>query len=220
MKIVNPTFNLTIMLLFFNCLNISAQTQILGKVADNSGKALPFANILLLNGKDSAFIKGDIAKEDGSFLLQNVANGTYLIEMSMVGFAKKYSSVFQMTPQYPTKDLGITTLNEMAELATVEVVTKKPLFEQKIDRLVVNVENSITSAGSTALDVLERSPGVMVNRQENSIALSGKKGVVIMINGKLNYMTADAAVQMLSSMSANIIERIELLATPPAKLDA
>ena len=220
MKTVIQSWVLTLSALFIVQSTLLAQAQIIGKVADNAGKPLPYANVLLLNAKDSSFIKGDIAREDGGFAIQNAAIGNYLVEISMVGFVKKYSTAFQLTPQYLTKNLGTTTLNEMAELATVEVVTKKPLFEQKIDRLVVNVENSITSAGNTALDVLERSPGVTVNRQENRIALSGKTGVVVMINGKLNYMASDAAVQMLNGMSANIIEKIELLSTPPANLDA
>ncbi len=210
---------LTISVLFFSN-PIFAQTQIIGTIAAKSGKPLPFANVLLLNAKDSSFVKGAIAQEYGGFAIQNAAMGNYLVEISMVGFVKTYSTAFQLTPQYASKDLGIIALSENAELKTVEVVTKKPLFEQKIDRLVVNVENSITSAGSTALDVLERSPGVMVNRQENRIALAGKTGVVVMINGKLNYMASDAAVQMLNGMSASIIEKIELLSTPPANLDA
>ena len=220
MKAINQSIFLNLSVLFLCNLNLSAQTQIIGKVVDKLGKPLPYANVLLLNAKDSSFVKGDIAKEDGSFLIQNVTVGAYLCELSMVGFAKTLTSTFQVPPQYFKHNLGTTVLNEAPELNTVEVVAKKPLFEQKIDRLVVNVENSITSAGSTALDVLERSPGVMVNRQDNSISLSGKTGVVFMINGKLNYMTPEAATQMLSSMNANLIEKIELLSTPPAHLDA
>jgi hypothetical protein len=196
------------------------QTQISGKVADNLGKPLPFATILLLNAKDSSFVKGEIAKEDGSFTIQNIKEGAYFCDVSMIGFSKKHTPFFQLIPQSPTVNLGVISLTENNELSTVEIIAKKPLFEQKIDRLVINVESSITSAGSTALDVLERSPGVMVNRQDNTISLSGKSGVVVMINGKLNYMTADAAVQMLSGMSAATIEKIELMSTPPSNLDA
>jgi hypothetical protein len=210
----------TLSVLFFTTQPTLAQLQILGKVTDNSGKPLPYATILLLNIQDSSFVKGEIAKEDGSFSFQNVREGAYFCEVSMIGFSKKRTAFFQLIPQSPTMNLGIIALAENNELNTVEIVAKKPLFEQKIDRLVINVESSITSAGSTALDVLERSPGVMVNRQDNTISLSGKNGVVVMINGKLNYMTADAAVQMLSGMSAGNIEKIELMSTPPSNLDA
>lgn len=150
------------------------QMQVSGKVADNAGQPLSFANVLLLNAKDSSFVKGDIAKEDGSYTIQNIKAGTYFCELSMVGYTKKHTTKFQLTPQSPSIHLGAIALTANTDLTAVEIIAKKPLFEQKIDRLVVNVENSITSAGSTALDVLERSPGVVVNRQNNTISLSGK----------------------------------------------
>lgn len=105
-------------------------------------------------------------------------------------------------------------------LGEVSIVAKKPLFEQKIDRMVINVANSATNAGSSALEVLQRSPGVLVNRQNNAISLAGKAGVVIMINGKINRMPGDAIVQMLQGMNSDNIERIELIHTPPASFDA
>lgn len=85
---------------------------------------------------------------------------------------------------------------------------------------MVNVEGSITAAGATALEVLERSPGVVVNRQNNSIALAGKDGVIVMMNGKMNRMPIDAVVQLLAGMPSSNIEKIELITTPPANFDA
>ncbi len=220
MKTVTQLLMLTIFALFALNANLIAQAQIIGEIKDKSGNALPYANVLLRKARDSSFVKGDIAKDDGAFAIQNAALGKYFLEISMVGFVNKYSTAFELTPQYQKHNLGTIALSVASELKTVEVTAKKPLFEQKIDRLVVNVENSITSAGSTALDVLERSPGVVVNRQDNTISLAGKSGVVVMINGKLTYMTTEAATQMLAGMSANTIEKIELLSTPPANLDA
>jgi hypothetical protein len=69
--------------------------------------------------------------------------------------------------------------------------------------MVVNVANSITAAGSTALEVLERSPGIIVDHQNNTLSMNGKDGVVVMINGKINHMPLTAVVQMLSSMTAD-----------------
>ena len=94
------------------------------------------------------------------------------------------------------------------------------MFEQKIDRMVINVKNSITNTGGTALDVLEKSPGITMNRQNNTIAVNGKNGVMVMMNGKINYMPMEALVQLLSATSADNIEKIELITTPPSKYDA
>jgi outer membrane receptor protein involved in Fe transport len=94
------------------------------------------------------------------------------------------------------------------------------MFEQKIDRMVINVKSSIADAGGTALEVLEKSPGVTINRQNNNIALNGKNGVTVMINGRISYMPADALVQFLAGIPAGNIEKIELITTPPTKYDA
>lgn len=130
--------------------------------------------------------------------------------------------VDRLTAQSKIRD---TAANEAGqphakELKQVTVTGKKPLFEQKTDRLVINVRSSVTSAGATALDVLERSPGVVVDRQNNGISMGGKDGVVIMINGRENRMPISAIVQMLSGMNAGNIERIELITTPPASFSA
>jgi hypothetical protein len=82
---------------------------------------------------------------------------------------------------------------ETHQLQDVNVVAKKPLYELQIDRMVVNVENSISSAGNSALEILEKSPGVIVDRQNNAISMGGKDGVIVMINGKQNRMPMEAA---------------------------
>jgi Outer membrane protein beta-barrel family/Carboxypeptidase regulatory-like domain len=218
-KTIQSTF-LTLLVMFLSNQSVFAQAQIIGTIADKSGKSLPFANVLLLNAKDSSFVKGGIAKDDGAFEIQNVSVGAYLCQISMVGFANTYSTVFQLTPQYLTHDLGKMVVTEAAELKTMEVVAKRPFLEQKIDRMVVNVANSITSAGGNALEVLQRAPGVQVNRQTKTISLVGKQGVVVMINGKISQMPSDAVVQMLEGMNADNIDRIELIHTPPANFEA
>ena len=201
--------------------SIQAQSQISGTVQTENGQPLPFANVLLLSAADSSLIKGQVSGEDGGYLLKNIASGNYLVMASMVGYLEYYSRPFQMKAGASSMNLdAITLLEDVTELKAVEVVAKKPLFEQKIDRLVINVENSITSAGSSALEVLERSPGVVVNRQNNSISIAGKDGVVVMINGKINRMPLEAVVQMLEGMPSSNIESIELITTPPANFDA
>jgi hypothetical protein len=215
------TSTLVALLLLGSINFISAQSQIAGRVLTENNGPLAFANVLLLRQADSSLVKGQVTKEDGTFRFEQVPPSTYLIAISAVSYTKLYTGIVEITSVTSTKDLGSFIVKEDANLLkTVEIVAKKPMFEQKLDRLVVNVSDNITAAGSTALEVLERSPGVVVNRQNNSISLSGKDGVVVMLNGKLTYMPMDAVVQMLSSLSADNIEKLELLSTPPANLDA
>ncbi|MGB3078406.1 MAG: TonB-dependent receptor, partial [Saprospiraceae bacterium] len=213
--------NLLTVLLILSMNMLSAQSNLTGTIKDDKNQDVAYANVLLLSSRDSTLIRGGVADDNGHFEINNVASGTYMLRVAMIGFLDQYSESFSLNGGTPTKDFGVITLKEDAVLMNaVEVVAKKPLFEQKIDRLVVNVANSITSSGTNALEVLERTPGVVVNHQSNTLSISGKSGVVVMINGRINYMPADAVVRLLAGMSSDNIEKIEVITTPPAGFDA
>ena len=198
--------------------NSHSQATISGIVQDANGP-LPYATVLLLQPSDSSLVRGSVTNDDGIFSIGNVSKGSYLLSAAMVGFEDTYQII--EVPATGNLKVGIINISEnVAQLDAVTVTAKKPLFEQKIDRLVVNVANSVTSAGSNALEVLERSPGVVVDRLNGAISMAGKNGVVVMINGKISRMSSDAVVQMLEGMTADNIESIELITTPPANFDA
>lgn len=195
-----------------------AQSTVRGAVSDSQDKPIAQASVVLLRVKDSVLVKGMVSNEKGDFRFEKIDDGDYLVQVSATGFDDLFQSL-----KVAGKDIELQRLQlkiATVELKDVKVVAKKPLFEQKADRMVVNVRNSITSAGSTVLEVLERSPGVMVNRMDNTLSIAGKSGVTIMINGKITNMPLSAVVQLLASMSASNIEKIELITTPPANFDA
>ena len=199
----------------------AAQAQITGQFLDVSNQPIVGATVLLQHAADSSLIKGHIADVGGRFVFDNLAEGRYFIAASMIGYADFSSEPFLLESASGLKDLGaLTLLENNALLDEAVVVAKRPFLEQKIDRMVVNVANSITSAGSNALEVLQRSPGVQVNRLTKAISLLGKEGVVVMINGKISRQPADAVIQMLEGMNADNIDRIELIHTPPANFEA
>ena len=201
--------------------NSEAQSKIRGLITDKDKKPLANVTVLLLAYSDSSLVKGLISSKDGSYIFENIPIGKYLIRSSFTGFRQEYTASFEINTVKDNKDVGTLQLfQKETQLTNVTVAGKIPLFEQKQDRLVVNVANSITSAGNTALEVLERSPGIVVDRQNNIISMNGKDGVVVMINGKINYMPITAIVQMLAGMPADNIEKIELITTPPANYDA
>jgi hypothetical protein len=222
MKATAKTIVIGLLLILISCTFRMAQAQsnIHGIItAGTNNQPLPNASVLLLKAKDSSLVKGMVTGLTGEYRFENIAPGKYLIGSSYTGLKQAYSPI--ITIAQLDFDAGTLNLKDLAlELQSVTVTAKKPLFEQRIDRMIVNVKNSILSTGSTALDILERSPGVVVNRQNNNISLKGKEGVVIMINGKINRLPVDAVVQMLAGMSAGNIERIELITTPPANYDA
>jgi len=193
------------------------QVSIKGRIKDHQ-QNLSFATVTLLN-PDSSTIKTVSANDYGEFIFENVSPGLYMVSSSVVGYSKFLSG--QISVENTNIVLADIILKEATtELNVVTVKAKKPLFEQKIDRLVVNVQSSITSSGNTVLDVLQKSPGVVVNRQNNTIAMNGKSGVKIMINEKIIELPLDVVVQMLDGMSASNVEKIELITAPPAKYDA
>ncbi|HMH21896.1 MAG TPA: TonB-dependent receptor, partial [Puia sp.] len=108
---------------------------------------------------------------------------------------------------------------KVSVLGQVTVTGKRPLTEQKIDRLVINVDAAVTNAGATALEVLEKAPGVTVDK-DGHISLKGKQGVLLMMDGKPTYLSGTDLSNLLSSMNANQLDQIEIMTNPPAKYDA
>lgn len=220
MKKLFPYALTAVIFTIFTVPGLIAQVSIHGFVKTPENKPISGASVLLLMKKDSALVKGTISRGTGDFSFEDILPGNYILSLSMAGFEPLYHDSFTVKGNADVEAGTLVLTKETLELNAVTVIAKKPLFEQKVDRMLINVKSSITAAGGTALEVLEKSPGVVVNRQSNSIALNGKNGVVLMINGKVSYLPMDAAVQMLSGMSASNIDRIELITSPPANFDA
>jgi hypothetical protein len=198
----------------------NAQTTLKGRVLDITKQPLPYSNVLLLQKQDSSLVKGQVANSEGFFEIRNIQEGNYLLSIKMIGYQAlfanveiiKYKSVVELNPFELEEDNVV--LNE------VNVTAQKPFYEQQADRMVVNVQNSPTSSGSSALDVLERSPNVQVDRINSTLALNGREGTMVMINGKISRMDANALMLFLEGMPANNIKKIELIHTPPSSYDA
>src|SRR5690606_28484789 len=142
---------------------------------------LDFATIHLLNASDSSVLRTAVSDLNGKFKLETPAPGNYLVSINMIGYVKTYSRAFTLTAAKPSTDLGeIQVSPDSQMLGEVTVRAVKPFIERKIDRLVVNVENSSVAAGSNALEILQRAPGVTVDQNDN-IAMQGKQGVLVML---------------------------------------
>lgn len=208
------------LLISFIAFNSYSQSLIQGKINDSGYKPIPYANVLLKNKLDSIMVKGAITDETGSYIFTDVTKGEYFVEAIFLGYAKSYSDEFSYsgTGKY---DLSLIQLKEEdTSLEEVMVSATRPLFEMEMGKLVVNVANNVTSAGFSVIDLLERSPGVLVNRQNNTMSLAGKNGVVILMNGKRFRMPLEAAYQMLAGLNSSDVEKIEIITIPPANYDA
>jgi iron complex outermembrane recepter protein len=195
----------------------NAQTKLTGSIIGNQ-KPIEAATINLLKSKDSSIVKMQVSNKEGVYEFTNVAKGNYLLLTQTLGYAKQYRAV-QITNekeiQIPTIELIATSKN----LSDVTVTSRKPLIEQKLDKTIVNVEASPSNVGANALEVLEKSPGVSVDKDGN-ISLKGKAGVQIYLDGKPAFVSGADLVNLLRSTQASNLEQIEIMTNPPAKYDA
>jgi iron complex outermembrane recepter protein len=217
---------------FFNLLVVStiamcsqAQTTSAGKVTGSikdggQQKVIDAASISLLKAKDSSLVKIAVTDKEGNFIIENVKEGNYLVLATSIGHSKTYSQVFTISADQANANVGTLQLVPADKsLKEVTVVSKKPFIERKADRTVLNVEASISNTGSTALEVLEKAPGVTVDKDGN-ISLKGKQGVMIMVDGKQTYLSGPELTNMLRNMSSNQLDQIEIMTNPSAKYDA
>ncbi len=195
-----------------------AQQALSGQVVTSDNKPADAASVALVNNADSAVVKMTLGDEQGRFSFDNITPGTYRVWITMVGYKDYKSDTLIAGAQMLT--LPVITLQQSGEqLKEVNITGRKSFVERKVDRTVVNVDALIANAGSTALEVLERSPGVRVD-QNGSISLKGKEGVVIFIDDKPTYLSGTDLQNYLRSLPAAALEQIELMPNPPAKYDA
>ena len=194
----------------------TAQITIQGKIVDEKQQALPFASVALITAKDSQLIKGALTDENGVYAIPSVAAGFYRILSSSVGFEKTYSETFTIKEDSKNATVDMTLRVASKMLNEAVVTASRPLFEQKADRLIVNVANSAIAAGGTALEILTKVPGVIII--QDKVTLGGNKNVQVWIDGKPSQYTD--VNEALRNMPGDQIDRIELISQPGSQFDA
>ncbi len=191
--------------------------KISGVVKDQQGKGLDKTTVSLLKSKDSSVIKLSVTDNDGRFSFQ-VEPGQYLVSLSHVGYLPQFSKVIDATAgDASTGDIGMIKADKA--LQGVTVTSQKPMVEVKADKTILNVEGTINSVGQDALELLRKSPGVMLDKDDN-ISLAGKNGVQVYIDGKPSPLSGTDLTNYLKSLQSAQIEAIELITNPSAKYEA
>ena len=198
---------------------IKRNHEVKGQIVDGSGQGIPFATVMILQARDSSLIKGTATGKEGQFSIPGLPPGKYLLKASELGYSTKYSPVFLWKGDSAGASIILVLEDNTRTLRGVNITSQKPFVEYQADKTIVNVENSIVSAGSNALEILKKSPGVSVDNNDQ-ISLNGKAGVLIMIDGRQTYLSQQQVVNMLKTMNASSIARIELMTQPSAKYDA
>jgi hypothetical protein len=213
--------------LFFilNTTGLFAQQSRQGKISvhlkNEYGQPLENGTASLLLAKDSSLIKIMLPDKNGLVEFEGLPAGIYFIHFSFNGYIETHSPFFTLTAADPvinSADIVLLRRNQ-SELKPITVNARKPFIQKLSDRIVVNVQNSIVNAGSSAMEILERSPGVNIDQNDN-ISLRGRQGVLIMIDGKPTAMTGNDLSNYLRGLPASAIERIDIITNPSSKYDA
>lgn len=193
----------------------NAQVTLSGKITDEKNEPLPFVSVALIAAKDSHLVKGTLTDDNGIFSM-TASEGTYRILATSVGFDKNFSDVFTLKAESKTATVDFTMKTASKMLGEAVVTASRPMFEQKADRLIVNVANSPIAAGGTAMEILSKVPGVVVI--QDKVTLAGNQNVQVWIDGKPSqYNDVNEA---LRNMPGDQIDRIELITQPGAQYDA
>ena len=207
----------------FVSLTVVAQNKtgkISGIIQDATGKPLPSISVSLLKASDSSLVKVAVTGKEGQYEFENIADGRYIVSSASVGYDKSHSTAFTLSESKNAVQLDVLQMNVSAKgLSEVVVSAKRPFIETKIDKTVINVDASPTNAGATALEVLEKSPGIMVSN-DGIISLRGKSGVIVMMDGKPTFLSPTDLANLLKNMPASAIDQIEIMTNPSAKYDA
>ncbi|MGV3631911.1 MAG: TonB-dependent receptor domain-containing protein [Bacteroidota bacterium] len=188
-----------------------------GSVQDAGRLALKDEVVFLYAKADSALIKTEFTDESGIFRFQQIKAGNYFICVKNPDFQRFCSEELVLD-----KNLGLETftlLKNEKELKEVAVVGKKPYIERTPGKMTVNVEQSIQSTGSSAFEIIEKSPGVAVSMTDQ-ISVNGKQGIVVQVNGKSLQMSGADLANYLRGIPSSSIEKIEFILNPSSKYDA
>jgi len=200
--------------------NLNAQTAIIkGQLQDKESQAITFANVALYNATDSSLVKVETSNESGIFQLQRINAGTYFIVASYVGVSDIRKTGIRLSADQ-ILDLGVLTFGQNSvDLNEVTVTAARAMVEVKADRTVFNVQGTINSTGSNAIELLRKAPGVTVDNNDN-VSVLGRGGVLVYIDGKRLPINGENLSNFLKNIPAEQIDRIDIITNPGAKYEA
>ena len=191
-----------------------------GSLQDQKEETIPFATVAVMKLPDSTVVTGTTTEMDGRFEMNTPLKGEYLLRFSAIGFKSAFTEPFKISAPDFKKNFG-TVVMETAVTSLDEVMIKtwRPRVKVENGKMVMRVQGTAVAAGSTAYEMLSRAPGVSVD-QNGGFSINGKKGVAVMIDGRMSYLSPAELQAMLEGMPAENIEEIEVINNPSAKYDA
>ncbi|MGC4234815.1 MAG: outer membrane beta-barrel protein [Niabella sp.] len=200
-------------------LRLSAQQFTIGGNLSDGVTAITYANMELRNVFDTAYIQYTLSDSLGFYKFDISRTGNYIIKISHTGFPDLVTDTIRIIPDKKQYTLDIALERKGTAMQEVVITSKKPLLETEKGKLIFNVQNSALTSGQTAFDMLKKLPGVTVGQNED-ILFKGSPGINMMIDGKMTYLSGNQLTNYLKGMSAEDINKIELITTPSSEFDA
>jgi len=197
---------------------LRAQSKVSGYTKDDLGMAVELVNVILLALPDSTEAASTLSDSLGHYQFENVKPGEYVLVAMQLGYERSISKPLSIGDSSEVV-FPFVLISEEKDRTEITVTGKRPVVRQDADKMVVSVENMLAASGLSAIDVLKRSPGISVDK-DGGITLRGKAGVLIMLDDKPLYMTAEQAGNLLKAIPSDQIKEIEIITTPSAKYDA
>jgi outer membrane receptor protein involved in Fe transport len=198
-------------------------SQITGRIDgtiidEKTSEPVSYATVVIKSPKDGETVNGVVTGDDGGFKIVGLKLGTYIVEVSFVGY-KKFTQEVELTPKEPDYTFESIKLSaDTNELDEVVVSGRRETIENKIDRIVYNADQDIANMGGDASDVLRRAPLLSVD-QDGNVSLRGNSNVQILINGKPSSMFGANTGDALKMIPSDQIKSVEVITSPSAKYD-
>ncbi|UCE04899.1 MAG: carboxypeptidase regulatory-like domain-containing protein, partial [bacterium] len=224
MKKTTILIMLMLIMLFFQGKNNAAvkfDTKITGDLMDEkSNEKIDYANVLVFHSGDSVQVTGTASGEDGRFVIESLPYGTYDLAIYMMGYEKKKIENIELSVSKPDVHLSKISLTAtIMAFQEVEVTAERSKLELTLDKKVFTVGKDLANTGSSAADVLNDIPSVTVDIDGN-VSLRGSTNLTILVDGKPSGLVGITGTAGLRLLSANLIDRVEVITNPSARYDA
>ncbi len=208
---------LTLVGLPFLCAGQNASLS--GKLLEAGDVPAIFATVALYQTLDSSLVKVVTSDDSGDFKLTNLTAGNYYLSATYVGYETLVLDTLELTAK-EDRAMGVFHFSSaVVGLQEISVTATRSLLEVKADRTIFNVAGTINSAGSNAISLLRKAPGVVVGNNDE-ISILGRSGVLLYVDGKRLPLSGQELSDYLRNLSAEQIDRIEIITSPGAKYEA
>ncbi len=190
-----------------------------GIVKNKTGTmAIPYANVVVKNAKDTTFAAGTITNNDGRFFIDNIKPGNYILEVSFSGFQRNVHPLF-VGSLSAFLDIPVLELEEEATaLEGVTITAQSSDVSSKLDKKTYALADNISQTGGSVLQSMQNLPGITV--QDGKVQLRGNEKVTVLIDGKQTALTGFGSQAGLDNIPASAIDKIEIINNPSSKYDA